>query len=109
MQREARGLGVRGLGGRREGGKGGDRSHRWPRSRLLAWPGRVLSARSVSEGWGSSQGRVKGPPIANKSVHFSRSGLAWVGGGFCFVFLSGAEPNGAGGGVGDKNRGETLD
>lgn len=35
-QRKARGLGVRGLGGGREGGKGGDRLRRWPRRRRLA-------------------------------------------------------------------------
>lgn len=54
-QRKARGLGVRGLGGGREGGKGGDRSPGWPKSSRLGSLGKgqsVCSCRSLGTGVG---------------------------------------------------------
>lgn len=81
-QRKARGLGVRGLGGGREGGKGGDRSHRWPRSRRFASPGEGQSAYSCRR---SSTG--VGKVLQVYSLNRVWAGLGWR---VCF-FLSGAE------------------
>lgn len=56
-QRKARGLGVRGLGGGREGGKGGDGSLFWPRLPPFALASEGQSAnfcREKSEAWESA-------------------------------------------------------
>lgn len=60
-QRKARGLGVHGLGGGREGGKGGHRSCSWQRSGRLASPGEGESAHYCRRA-GAGVGVGKGLP-----------------------------------------------